>query len=129
MHYLCFGSDAYRGSSRESSAPDAGETIAVVVAETRDGNIAGIARLAALPEGAGQAELTVAVQAAYERLGLVAPLLAAIVAEARGKGVSQLVTRVECHRCNPAEDLRDAGLRAVSWLGTGGVTELVLAIE
>jgi len=128
-HYLCFGSDAYLHGA--GARPDGGsrETIAEVVAKTHDGAIAGVARLALPPEDGGLPELTVAVQAAYERLGLLAPLLAAIVAEARRRGVERITTCVECHRCNPAEDLSEAGLRAVSWLGAGGVTELVLAIE
>lgn len=128
-HYLCFGSDAYQRESHEEEDGGGQQTLAAFVAVARDGRIVGMARLASLPGSTGSAELTVAVQAAYERLGLLGPLLEAIVAESRGRGLQRLVTSVECHRCNPMEDFRGAGLRAVSWLGIGGVTEVVLAIE
>lgn len=129
VHYVCFGSDTYHQELRLAAESATTETIAAVVAVARNGEIVGMARLAVLPGSSDSAELTVATHGAYQRVGLLTPLLYAIAEEARTRGIKQLVTNLECRGCDPFQDFRAAGLRAQSWLGIGGVTELVLTVE
>lgn len=129
VHYVCFGSDTYRREQNPAEGSAAEVTIAAVVAVARNGEIVGMARLAALPGSSDSAELTVATHGGYLRMGLLSPLLQAIAEAARACGIRQLVTSLECRGCDPFSDFRGAGLRAQSWLGIGGVTELVLAVE
>jgi len=128
VHFICYGSGTYRCEPHPAGERASAQTVAAVVAVARNGEVVGIARLASWPGKADLAELTVAARAPYERLGVVLPLLLAIGAEARGRRLRRLTTSVQCQRGDPFELFRQAGLRAESWFGIGGATEVVLAV-
>jgi len=128
VRYTCYGSDAYRYEPHPVEKRPIAQTIAAVVAVARNGDIVGTARLANWPGKFDSAELTVAASAPYERLGVVLALLVAIAAEARARRLKHLTTSVQCQRGDPFELFRQAGMRAESWFGIGGATEVVLAV-
>ncbi len=128
VRYVCYGSDAFRYEPHPVEQRTAAQTIAAVVAVARNGDIVGMARLANWPGKLDSAELTVAANAPYERLGVVLPLLLAIGAEARAHRLKHLTTSVQCQRGDPFDLFRQAGMRAESWFGIGGATEVVLAV-
>ncbi len=119
-HYLCRGAGASPGGS--------GGLGARLVLRTRDGRIVA-AGMVEPTDVRGQAGVTVVVSSAYQHDPAVVNLIETLASRARQLGYRRLMTCVPRAPHNGLDSFRAAGLRMVSSLSLGGVTEVALELD
>lgn len=126
LRYLCNGPE---NAGCGACGPEAKHALPAFVATDEQGAIVGAAWLDVASHATEQApaRLAIAVQAMYQHTSVPVELLRLVAEESRQRRIERLVTCVSGLGRDPFAAFRSAGLRVVSSLGVGGVTEVVLA--